>query len=58
MVKTRSQHRTRKQIYRARVKSSTCRGKNFTKCRRKNGCKFTKSGKRKSYCRRLTNRHA
>ena len=50
--------RTRKQIYRARVKSSMCRGKSFTKCRLKNGCKRTKAGTRKSYCRQLTNRHA
>lgn len=58
MVKTRSQRRTRKQIYRARVKSSPCRGKDYTKCRRKVGCKRTRAGRRKSYCRRLTNRHA
>lgn len=58
MVKTRSQNRTRKQIYRSRVKSSPCRGKNYTKCRQKNGCKRTRAGRRKSYCRRLTNRHA
>ena len=58
MVKTRSQRRTQKQIYRSRVKSSPCRGKSFTKCRRKNGCKRTRAGRRKSYCRRVTNRHA
>lgn len=58
MAQTRSQNRTRKQIYRARVKSSPCRGKSYTKCRRRNGCKRTKAGRRISYCRRLTNRHA
>lgn len=58
MVKTRSQTRTRKQIYRARVKSSICRGKTFTTCRLKNGCKRTRRGRRKSYCRQTKNRHA
>ena len=57
MAKTRRQHRTRKQIYRNRVKSSPCRGKSYTKCRRRDGCKRTKAGRRVSYCRRLTNRH-
>ena len=58
MVMTRSKSRTRKQIYRSRVKSSPCRGKSFTRCRLKNGCKKTNSGRRKSYCRRRTNRSA
>jgi hypothetical protein len=58
MVKTRSQTRTRKQIYRARVKSSICRGKTFTTCRLKNGCKRTRAGRRKSYIRQNKNRHA
>lgn len=58
MAKTRSQTRTRKQIYRARVKSSPCRGKSFTTCRLKDGCKRTRANRRKSYCRRRTNRNA
>jgi hypothetical protein len=58
MVKTRSMTRTRKQIYRKRVKSSSCRGKSFTACRRRYGCKRTRANKRKSYCRKLSNRHA
>jgi hypothetical protein len=58
MVKTRSMTKTRKQVYRSRVKKSHCRGKNYTACRHKNGCTRTMSGKRKSYCRKLTNRHA
>ena len=57
-VKTRSMRRTRKQIYRSRVKTSLCRGKSFTKCRLRNGCKRTKTGKRKSYCRQSKNRSA
>ena len=57
-MQTRSMRRTRKQIYRARVKASPCRGKTFTTCRRKNGCKRTMRGRRVSYCRRLTTRHA
>lgn len=55
---TRSKSRTKKAIYRSRVKSSHCRGQSFTKCRLRNGCKRTKSGTRKSYCRKTTNRHA
>lgn len=58
MVMTRSKSRTRKQIYRSRTKSSSCRGKSFTKCRLKNGCKRTRSGRRKSYCRKRSNRSA
>lgn len=58
MAKTRSMRRTRKQIYRARVKSSPCRGKSFTQCRLKDGCKRTMKGKRSSYCRKTVNRHA
>lgn len=51
------QTRSRKQIYRSRIKSSVCRGKSFTTCRLKNGCKRTMRGSRKSYCRKKTNRH-
>ncbi len=58
MVATRSSRRTKKQVYRARVKSSHCRGKSFTQCRLKNGCKRTVARKRKSYCRKRSNRHA
>lgn len=61
MAKTRSMtrtSRTRKQIYRARVKTSHCRGKKYDQCRKKNGCRTTKAGRRRSYCRKRTNRHA
>ena len=57
-MRTRSQTRTRKQVYRARVKNSTCRGKSFTTCRLRNGCKRTRRGRRKSYCRKRSNRSA
>ena len=50
--------KTRKAIYRKRVKKSLCRGKSSELCRLKNGCKSTKSGKRKSYCRQHKNRSA
>ena len=46
--------RSKKAIYRARVKTSVCRGQ--TRCRLRNGCKKTRAGKRKSYCRKRTNR--
>ena len=57
-MRTRSQTRTRKQVYRARLKSSNCRGKSFTRCRLKYGCKRTMSGKIKSYSRSRKNRSA
>lgn len=49
--------RSKKQIYRARVKTSVCRLSKKT-CRKRNGCKRTRAGKRRSYCRKRTNRHA
>jgi hypothetical protein len=60
MVHTRSQtakRRTRKQIYRSRVKHSPCRGQT-SGCREKYGCKKTKAGRRRAYCRKTMNRHA
>jgi hypothetical protein len=44
----------KRKIYRSRVKTSNCRGQ--TRCRLRNGCKKTRTGKRKSYCRKRTNR--
>ena len=61
MAQTRSKtraSRTRKQIYRSRVKTSPCRGQTKDACREKYGCKKTKSGRRRSYCRKRTNRSA
>jgi len=55
-VETRSSRRTKRSVYYQRIKASQCRGKHYTKCRRKNNCKTTKSGKRRSYCRKMTNR--
>ena len=61
MPKTRSQSsasKTRKQIYRKRVKASLCRGKPSMYCRTRKGCKSTKgSASRKSYCRKKENKH-
>ena len=54
-MRTRSRRPSKKAIYRARVKSSHCRGQ--TRCLRKNGCKKTRTGLRNSYCRKRTNRH-
>ena len=34
-------------MYRSRIKSSHCRGKIFTKCRLRNGCKRRQIGKKK-----------
>ena len=56
-MQSRNKTRRIKQIYRSRVKSSICRGKSFTTCRLKYGCKRTMRGIRKSYCRKRTNRH-
>ena len=61
MVQTRSMARTRRtktKIYRDRVKSSVCRKLSKDKCRKKNGCKSTKRGRRRSYCRSMKNRRA
>ena len=51
-----SKMRSKKQIYRYRLKTSTCRGQK--RCRIRNGCKQTKANKRPSYCRSLKNRSA
>lgn len=56
-MKTRSMTRSRKQIYRTRVKSSHCRGQT-QKCKRRYGCQKTRRGRRRSYCRKSSNRHA
>ena len=57
-MRTRSQTRSKKQVYRARLKTSNCRGKSFTTCRLKNGCKRTRRVRSKSYCRSRSNRSA
>ena len=57
-MKIRTHNRTRKQVYRARLNTSNCRGKSFTRCRLKDGCKRTRAGSRKSYCRSRKNRSA
>ncbi len=56
MVTTRSMHRSRRRTYRSRTKSSVCRGKTAATCRRRIGCKKTRHGKRKSYCRKRSNK--
>ena len=53
--KTRALH-SKRSIYLSRVKSSHCRGRT-NKCFRKYRCKKTRSGKRKSYCRKSHNKH-
>ena len=50
--------RSKRAIYRTRVKKSPCRGKARSSCLEKYGCKNTKSGKRRSYCRKKMNRNA
>ena len=39
--------------YRHHGKSSVCRGKDRGQCRAQSGCKSTRAGKRKSYCRKI-----
>ena len=59
-VQTRSKSRniqSRKKIYRSRVAHSACRGQTSNVCIEKYGCKKTRSGRRKSYCRKNKNRH-
>lgn len=65
MVETRSMRKKRlenerrkkycRTIYRERTKSSHCRGLTVN-CVKRNGCKKTHNGKRKSYCRKLKNK--
>jgi len=60
MAMTRSKSRasrTKKQIYRSRVKRSRCRGKSRKVCKAARGCATTKAGRRRSYCRKSRNRH-
>ena len=58
-TRSRTRHRRSKRaIYRSRVKKSPCRGKASSSCLEKYGCKNTKSGKRRSYCRKRMNRNA
>lgn len=45
--------KTARKTYRKRVKASGCR--KASSCRKARGCKATKSGKRKSYCRKVKN---
>lgn len=55
MKKRMTASKTRKvKAYRKRVKQSICR--KTKSCRAAKGCKMTKSGKRKSYCRKVKNR--
>jgi len=60
-VKTRSQSKakkvslSRRKMYRSRVKRSACRNKAPYACAAAPGCKTTKSGKRKAYCRTAKN---
>ena len=56
MVQTRRAGLSKRQAYRSRVKTSQCRGKTWNKCKRRDGCKTTKVGRKKSYCRKRSNR--
>lgn len=53
-MKSHSMTRSTKLAYRDRLKRSKCRLKS-RQCTLKRGCKKTRSGKRKSYCRKITN---
>ena len=60
MVATRSKTRkmrTKKSIYRSRVKHSPCRGQSSNACREKYGCKTAK-GRKRTFCRKTRNRRA
>lgn len=47
--------RSRKEIYRSRVKRSHCRGRQYSRCTRKFNCKRAHGTQRK-FCRKLRNR--
>ena len=57
MVVTRSKTRKLK-VYRSRVKTSPCRNRSKSACRKKYGCKMTKGKSRRHYCRKRMNRSA
>ncbi len=59
MVQTRSQAAnklSRRKVYRHRVKTSHCRGKPRYECTLFKTCKNTKTGKRRAYCRKRSNK--
>ena len=59
MATTRSKSsaaKTRKQIYRQRVKASRCRGRRGRVCNKTEGCKYA-SGTKRSFCRKNKNRN-
>ena len=56
MAKTRSATKHAKKTYRARVKSSNCRGLGRATCRRRPGCKRA-TGTKRSFCRKSKNAH-
>ena len=58
MARTRAQTKkllSKRKSYRKRVKTSKCRSKPRYACAATKGCKLTKSGKRKTYCRKSSN---
>ena len=58
MARTRAQTKkllSKRKSYRRRVKTSKCRSKPRYACAATTGCKLTKSGKRKTYCRKSSN---
>lgn len=57
IMKTRRRFRSKRQAYRAHLKTSKCRGKPSKQCSRMATCKRTRAGQRRSYCRRRRNRH-
>jgi len=59
MAITRRAHllsKTRKSIYRQRVKASKCRGRRGRNCNRTQGCKYA-TGTKRSFCRKNKNRN-
>lgn len=58
MTRSKTRHnRTKKQIYRKRVKNSKCRGIRARSCNKKASCKYA-SGSKRRFCRKKSNRSA
>lgn len=47
--------KTKKRIYRSRVKNSRCRSRTRRSCKTVPNCETTKAGLRRSYCRKSKN---
>jgi hypothetical protein len=55
-LRTRNQIKVRKNSYAKGVRNSKCRGKGPAVCRATQGCKYASKGKKRTFCRKSTNK--